>query len=148
MRKSVVLPTWRESPSDELAEPNSAYATITHHDDHRRVVFSGGLATEGDIEDQVRAILERRREALRDFGGCMDDIVLTQYYVLDEHLDRETQASIHEARDEFFEHPHYPASTMVGTSALLAEDAMVELEVEAEIPDDEWDTDVLTENDV
>jgi len=78
----------------------------------------------------------------------MDDVVITRYYVRDEHLDRETQASIHEARDEFFEHPHYPVSTMVGTPSLLAEDALVEVEVEAEIPDNEWEADVLTEEDV
>lgn len=148
MRKTVVLPTWRESPSDELDEPNDAYATITQHETHRRVVFSGGLTVEGDIREQVRTILERRRQALRDFGGSMNDVVMTRYFVRDDQLDRETQAAIHEARDEFFEHPHYPASTMVGTGSLLAEDALVEIEVEAEIPNEEWEVDVLTEEDV
>lgn len=148
MRKTVVLPTWRESPSNELAEPNSSYATIVHHDDHRRVAFSGGLAVEGDVGEQVRTVLARRREALQDFGGSMDDVIVTRYFVRDDHLDRETQAAIHEARDEFFERPHYPASTMVGTGSLLAEDALVEIEIEAEIPNGEWDATVLTEADV
>jgi enamine deaminase RidA (YjgF/YER057c/UK114 family) len=147
MRKTVVLPTWRESPSEELAAPNSAYATITDHDTHRRVAFSGALAVEGDVSDQVRAIFARRREALADFGGSMDDVVVTRYFVREDHLDRETQAAIHEARDEFFEHPHYPASTMVGVGSLLAEDALVEIELEAEIPEGAWDASVLTEDD-
>jgi hypothetical protein len=37
---------------------------------------------------------------------------------------------------------------MVETPSLLAEDALVEVEVEAEIPDNEWEADVLTEEDV
>lgn len=147
MRKTVVLPTWRESPSDELDEPNSSYATITRHENHRRVVFSGSLAVEGDVGEQVRTVLAHRREALEDFGGSMDDVVVTRYFVRSDHLDRETQAAIHEARDEFFERPHYPASTMVGAGSLLADDALVEIEVEAEIPEDEWDATVLTEED-
>jgi len=148
MQKTVVLPTWRESPSDDLDGPNDAYATITDHGTHRRVVFSGGLVTEGDLGDQVRAVLSHRREALRDFGGSMDDAVRTRYLVREEHLDRESQATVHEARDGFFEHPHYPASTMVGVGSLLAEDALVEVELEAEIPEGAWDVEVLTEEDV
>ena len=149
MRKTVVLPTWRESPAGELDEPNSAYATITDHGTHRRVAFSGGLAVEpDDAAEQVRTVLARRREALRDFGGSMDGVVVTRYYVRADHLSRGTQAEIHAARDEFFERPHYPASTMVGVADLLHGDALVEVEVEAEIPEDDWDVAVLTEEDV
>ena len=148
MRKTIVLPTWRESPSEDLAEPNSAYATITHHHEHKRVLFSGGLAVEGEIGEQVRTILTHRQQALQDFGGSMDDVVMTQYFVRDEYLNRETQATIHEVRDEFFQRPHYPASTMVGTASLLAADALVEIELEAEIPHNEWDTTIQTEKDL
>jgi len=148
MRKTVVLPTWRESPSEALEEPNDAYATITRHEHHRRVLFSGGLSTEGGLREQVRTVLGRRREALCDFGGGMDDVVFTRYFVRADRLDRAAQAAVHEAREAFFEHPHYPASTMVGTASLLAEDALVEIELEAEIPDGEWDAGVLTEEDV
>jgi enamine deaminase RidA (YjgF/YER057c/UK114 family) len=147
MRKTIVLPTWRESPSDELDQPNNSYATITQHEGHRRVVFSGSMAVEGDVGEQVREILSHRENALEDFGGSMDDVVVTRYFVRNDHLDRETQARIHEARDEFFEHPHYPASTMVGVGSLLAEDGLVEIEVEAEIPQDAWDATVLTGED-
>ena len=147
MRKTVLLPTWRESPSDDLDEPNSAYATVTDHGDHRRVLFSGGLATDGGVGDQVRTVLRRRRAALRDLGGSMDDVTFTRYFVREAHLDRSTQAEVHEAREEFFERPHYPASTMVGAASLLSADALVEVEVEAEIPEDAWDADVLTEED-
>jgi enamine deaminase RidA (YjgF/YER057c/UK114 family) len=148
MQKTVVLPTFRESPADELDEPNDAYATITDHGTHRRVCFTGGLAVDGGVGEQVRTILDRRRQALADFGGSMDDVVVTRYYVRDEYLSQATQAEIHEAREEFFDHPHYPASTMVGVASLLHPDACVEIEVEAELPEDEWDVAVLTEEDV
>lgn len=144
MHKTVVLPAWQESPSAQLDGPYSAYATVTDHEHHRRVLFSGALAVDGDIAEQVRAILRRRADSLADFGGSMDDVVVTRYFVRADRLDRETQARIHEARDEFFDHPHYPASTMVATPSLLHEDALVEIEVEAEIPNEAWDVDVVT----
>jgi hypothetical protein len=34
---------------------------------------------------------------------------------------------------------------MVGVGSLLAENALVEIEIEAEIPNDAWTTDILTE---
>lgn len=149
MRKTAVLPTWQQTPANDLEHPNSAYATVTEHADHRRVLFSGGLAVEpDDVAGQVRTILARREEALDDLGGSMDDVVVTRYYVRGDQLSRETQGEIHAARDAFFERPHYPASTMVGVSSLLHADALVEVELEAEIPDDEWDVSVLTEEDV
>lgn len=148
MEKTVILPTWRESPADEIEGPNSSYATITRHADHRRVQFSGALAPGDDLAEQVRTVFEHRREALRDLGGSMDDVVTTRYFVRDDHLDRDAQATIHKARDEFFERPHYPASTMVGAGSLLEDDALVEIELVAEIPNDEWDVTVVTEHDL
>lgn len=144
MHKTVVLPEWRTLPhSDEISEPQSAYATVTEHADHRRVLFSGGTHPEGDLREQVRTILEHRRAALNDLGGGMDDVVMTRWFVLADELSREAQAAIHEVRAEFFDHPSFPASTMVGVASLLG-DGIVEVELEAEIPDDSWETDVLT----
>ncbi len=148
MQSRRVLPTWRELPSDNLGGPNDAYATITDHGTHRRVLFPGTIATNGDITEQVRTTLSYRREALQNVGGSMNDVVRTRYLVRKNRFDRGTQGTIHEARDGFFEHPHYPASTMVGVGSLLAEDALVEIEVEAEIPNGEWDVEVLVEDDV
>lgn len=148
MEKTVLLPTWRESPATELDEPNSSYATVTDHGTHRRVVFSGALAVEGELGEQVRTIFDRRREALQDLGGSMADVVITRYYVDADTLSREAQAEIHAARDDFFDAPDYPASTMVGVDSLLAEEALVEIEIEAEIPSESWERTVLTETDL
>ncbi|UPV76007.1 RidA family protein [Halorussus limi] len=144
MQKTVILPEWRTVASDDLDEPKSSYATVTRHADHRRVVFSGALSPEGGLAEQVRTVLSHRERALEDLGGSMDDVVEMQLFVREDALSRETQATIHEVRDEFFERPHYPASTMVGVAALLDPDALVEIAIEAEIPDDEWETEVVT----
>ena len=66
-------------------------------------------------------------------------------FVREEALSRETRSRLHEVRAEFFERPHYPAATMVGVADLLSEDALIEIEIEADIPDNSWDTDVLTD---
>jgi enamine deaminase RidA (YjgF/YER057c/UK114 family) len=144
MDKTVVLPEWRTVASDDLDEPQSAYATVTHRADHKRVVFSGALSPEGSLAEQVRTILAHRKHALEHLGGSVDDVVKMQLFVREEALSREAQATIHEVRDEFFERPHFPASTMVGVASLLDPDALVEIEIEAEVPDDEWEAEVIT----
>jgi len=144
MDKTVSLPEGRSLESDTQTEPASSYGTVTHHADHRRVVLSGSCWPEGDIEEQARGILAHKEAALEDLGGGMDDIVSMQLFVREEVLSREIQTAIHEVRHEFFTRPHYPASTMVGVADLLDSDALVEIEIEAEIPDDDWNTDVLT----
>lgn len=144
MEKTVILPEWRSVDSEALEEPVSSYGTVVDHGDYRRVVFSGGTWPEGDVAEQVRQVLAHRRNALEDLGGSMDDVVSMQFFVLGAVLSRETQARIHEVRDEFFTRPHYPASTMVGVDSLVVADALVEVELEAEIPEDDWDVTVVT----
>lgn len=144
MEKTVILPDGRSLGPDGEIEPASAYGTVTHHGDHRRVIFSGSTWPEGDIREQVRQILAHKEHALADLGGSMDDVVSMQVFVREDELSRETQTAIHEVRHEFFSRPHFPASTMVGVASLLNPDALVEIELEAEIPDDRWRTDVLT----
>lgn len=146
MRKTVLLPTWAESPSDAIDNPPSAYAVVTHKHGYRHVRFSGGTARGDDVADQVRTVLERRRRALQDLGGGLDDVVFIRYYLGADHISRESQAHVHEVIADLFERPDVPAATMVGVADLLGE-ALVELEVEAEIPDEKWDTQVMTEKD-
>lgn len=144
MEKTVIIPDWWTVDSDDLDGASSAYGVVTQRPGYRHVSFSGGMAPEGDIEDQTRTILSHKRDALEAPGGSMDDVVTLRCFVLSEVLSRETQAKIHEARADFFEHSHYPASTMVGVVSLLREDGLVEIELEAEIPDDERDASVIT----
>ena len=145
MRKESILPEWRTVGSEKLDEPATSYGTVTHHLSHKRVLFSGSTWPEGAVTEQVREILTRKERAIEDLDGSMDDVVSMQVYVRDDALSRETQAAIHEICHEFFERPHFPASTMVGVASLINPDALVEIELEAQIPADEWNTDVVAE---
>lgn len=143
MQKTVILPEGRTIDADGADEPASAYGTVVDHGDHRRVRFSGSTMPEGDLEEQVRGILTHKERALADLGGSMDDVVTMRLFVREDVLSPAAQARIHAVRQEFFERPHYPASTMVGVASLLQPDALVEIEIEAEIPADDWDVSVL-----
>lgn len=115
-------------------------AVSTTHETHVRVVFSGTAWPEGDLEHQVRTVLEFVEGGLADVGGSLDDVVMLRWYVREDVLSRETQARIQDVRREFFDPPHYPASTMVGVASLLEDGMQFELEVEAEVPNDDWET--------
>jgi enamine deaminase RidA (YjgF/YER057c/UK114 family) len=144
MKKTVILPEWWTVDSDNLDEASSAYGVVTQRSDHQHVSFSGGMAPEGDVKEQTRTILSHKQDALKQLGGSMDDVTALRCFVLSDILSRETQGQIHEARSEFFDRPHYPASTMVGVASLLHDDGLIEIEIEAEIPEEDWETEVIT----
>lgn len=140
MRRTVLLPAWAESPSPAVEAPPSAYATVTHKSGFDHVRFAGATAPGADgLADQVRRVLERRERALGDLGGGLADVVMTRYFVREDHFSREAQARIHEVRDDLFDRPDVPASTMIAVADLF-DDALVEVEIEAEIPADGWQT--------
>lgn len=147
MRKILLGPGAGSVDSEELDHAISSVGVVTEHDDYTRVVLSGVISREDGLEAQVRDALRFVERALSDAGGTFDDVVATQWYVETDHLDSETQATIHEVRAEFFEAPHYPASTMVGVASVLGEESVFELEVEAEIPDDDWQVDAIVGED-
>ena len=139
MRKTVLGPGFGDVDSDEIDHVRFSFGVATERPNHRRVVLSG-LASEGDdVVEQTRGTLELIERTLADVGGSMDDVVTMRWYVDDSILSRETQTRLHEVRADFFEPPHYPASTMVGAE-LLGEETLVEIEAEAEVPNDGWET--------
>ncbi|WP_458188712.1 RidA family protein [Haladaptatus sp. NG-WS-4] len=147
MKKTVLAPEYADIDSDELDTTASSLGVVTHREGYRKVVLSGALWPEGGLEDQTRTVLEYVREVVcDDLGGSMDDVTSLRFFVRDDVLTPENRTLIHEVRSALFELPHYPASTMVGVASLV-DGAVVEIEVEAEIPDDEWETETLTESD-
>lgn len=146
MEKTVILPgMWGKVNSDIIDEEQMSYGIISHRPGYKKVDFSGAVHPEGDIKEQTRGILAQKQRALSEHGGSFADITMLRMFVRDTILSPETQVRINEARAEFFDRPHYPAATMVGVSELLHEDALIEMEIEAEIPDDEWETEVITD---
>jgi enamine deaminase RidA (YjgF/YER057c/UK114 family) len=110
------------------------------------VTLSGALAPsfEGDVEEQAREILSSVREVIcDDLGGELADVTHLRLFVREDVLDEDARAALHRVRRQTFEWPHYPSATLVGVAALVHEDALVEVEVEAFLPDDGWETEVL-----
>lgn len=143
MRKTLLGPGAGDVESPDLDHATHSVGVATEHANHARVVLSGMASPETGLQDQCRDILDFVERVLADVGGTLDDVVVLRWYVERDTLDRETQGDLHEVREEFFEAPHYPASTMVGVAEILGEESLFELEVEAEIPDGEWQTDAL-----
>lgn len=134
MRKTVLAPGFADSRSDGVPHVVFADGVVTHHADHDRVLLSGAGAPGDTVAEQVTELFLLLDALLADVDGSIDDVVQTRYHVRAEHLDRETQAAVDAVRAEFFEYPHYPASTMVGVADLLGDEMLVEVEIEAEIP--------------
>ncbi|WP_192498287.1 RidA family protein [Halorussus halophilus] len=146
MQKTVLGPGFGEVDSDEIDHARFSFGVATDHPDHKRVVLSG-LAADGEtVGEQTRETLELVERTLADVGGSMDDLVTMRWFVDSSILSRETQTRLHEVRAEFFDPPHYPASTMVGAE-LLGDDVLVEIEAEAEVPNDEWKTTAIVGRD-
>lgn len=147
MKKTVLGPGFGGVESDEIDHVRFSFGVSTNHPDHKRVVLSGLSWDGSDAAEQTRGTLELVERTLTDLGGSMDDVVTMRWYVDRSILSRETQARLHEVRAEFFDPPHYPASTMVGVAELLGDGTLVEIEAEAEIPDEEWETTAIVGED-
>lgn len=147
MEKTVLGPGFGDLDSEKIDHAVFSWGVVTEHVNHRRVCLSDGGWPEGDVQEQTRAILGYVEETLSDLGGSMADIVTMRFYVRSDVLSRGTRTRIHDVRADFFDYPDYPASTMVGVAALLGDEMLVEIEVEAEVPDDEWTVETITESD-
>ncbi|MFC5366918.1 RidA family protein [Salinirubrum litoreum] len=134
MRKTVLAPGFADSRAEGVPHVVIADGVVTHHADHDRVLLSGAGAPGETVAEQVTELFLMLDALLSDIDGSIDDVVTTRYHVLAEQLDRETQADVDAVRAEFFEYPHYPASTMVGVADLLGDEMLVEVEIEAVIP--------------
>ncbi len=105
------------------------------------VYLSGRTATAGDdetivgeddIKEQTRQVIRNLLSALEPVGGTIDDIVRVRVYMTPPFT-TEKFAQIHEARAEFFNKEHYPASTLVVVHSLAREKAMIEIDADAVI---------------
>lgn len=139
MQKTVSGP----DAGDDLGAESTAYAesVAVRHADHTRVHVSGMTSDEPtpDVGEQTRDVLRKIRDAVGEHGGDVRDIVRVRVYVASPHLDQENFEAIHEARREFFEPEHYPASTLVEVAGLIREGRTIEIDADAVVPDDGWD---------
>ncbi len=132
----------------ELADgsaPAMSVGVATERTDGVDVSLSGLIHPEGTPVEQAEVVFEIIEDILtNDLDGAMTDITRLRFYVREEELTADTRRQLHELRREFFDAPAYPAATMVGVSELVHEDAALEIEAEAFVPDEEYEQTVVT----
>jgi enamine deaminase RidA (YjgF/YER057c/UK114 family) len=120
-----------------------AYAeSVVVETPHCKRVFLAGLTSRDpdlDMKGQTRDVLEQIQSDLETVGGNTNDVVRVRVYVDSPNLSEENFQAIHEARSEFFDPDHYPASTLVEISNLVREGKLIEIDSEAIIPKDGWE---------
>ncbi len=122
----------------------SSLGTALHAPDGLDVSLSGLCAPGDDVAAQTRAALSRvRRVVCDDLGGELEDVTRLRVFVREDTLTPETRAALDRVRRQTFEWPTYPAVTTVGVASLGRDDALVEVEAEAFVPYDGWETAVL-----
>jgi enamine deaminase RidA (YjgF/YER057c/UK114 family) len=87
---------------------------------------NGKITAPGDIVEQTRQIFRKFEKLLNSIGGSCDDIVETHDFFTTTENYKGTAA----VRREFFKRS-YPAATGVHVSALLRQDALIEISATA-----------------
>lgn len=94
------------------------------------VAPDGTTAAPGDPYRQAVRCFEIIKDAIEQLGGSLDDVVRTRMYVVDlSHAEE-----IGRAHGEYFRSVR-PVATMVGTSGLVRDDFLVEIEADCIVED-------------
>ena len=92
----------------------------------------GEVVGKGDLRKQTQQAFENVQKALTAAGATFRDVVKTSLFVVG--LKPEHVAIIREVRGRFVSAEHLPASTLVGVSALVGTDWLIEIEAIAVVP--------------
>jgi enamine deaminase RidA (YjgF/YER057c/UK114 family) len=93
----------------------------------------GETVGKGDLRAQTQQAFENVKAALAAVGATFRDVVKTNLYVVG--FKPEQIAVIREVRARYIAADQPPASTLVGVSALVGADWLIEIEAVAVIPD-------------
>ncbi len=89
----------------------------------------GEVVGKGDLKRQTEQAFENLRLALAAAGATWNDVIVTRLYVVG--LAPEHVPIIREVRSRYVSADHPPASTLVGVSALVGADWLIEIEATA-----------------
>ncbi len=89
----------------------------------------GKVVRPGDLKAQTEQAFRNIRIALAAAGASFDDVVKTSIFVVG--LKAEHVPIIREVRGRYVSAEHPPASTLVGVSALVGPDWLIEIEATA-----------------
>jgi enamine deaminase RidA (YjgF/YER057c/UK114 family) len=93
----------------------------------------GEVVGKGDLRAQTEQTFENLKHALTAAGATFRDVVKTNLYVVG--LKPEHFPILREVRARYVSAEHPPASTLVGVSALVGADWLIEIEAVAVIPE-------------
>lgn len=125
-------------------------AVVIEYPDRTEVSMAGVIATdeegnivgENDMKAQTRQVYENIATHLAELGGSLEDVIRHRVFLTtmaDDAVD-----AYHEAHMEFFDEPErFPAGTLIEIDGLVLEEAMIEIEIEAIVPADAWETSVV-----
>ncbi len=107
-----------------------------------RVLFVGGqigwnadqVFETSDFIGQMRQALLNIRDVVTSAGGAVGDIARLTWYVTDKQEYVKRQADVGRAYREVMGY-HFPAMTMVVVAALVEDEALVEIEATAVLPE-------------
>jgi enamine deaminase RidA (YjgF/YER057c/UK114 family) len=107
------------------------YSRAVRHGSVVRVAGTAGLGPDDevvsdDVVEQMRAAIERMKEALADLGSSLADVIMTRVYVKHQR-DIDHVAVVH---GEYFRDIR-PATTIVKVGDFLDNKILVEIEAEA-----------------
>lgn len=94
---------------------------------------AGSVVGKGDLKRQTEQTFENLGLALAAAGATWRDVVVTRLYVV--NLKPEYVPIIREVRSRYVSNEHPPASTLVGISALVGADWLIEVEATAVVAD-------------
>jgi enamine deaminase RidA (YjgF/YER057c/UK114 family) len=81
----------------------------------------------GDMRAQVERVFENLKTCLAAAGATFDDVVKITYFVVD--LKPEHVAHIREVRGRYLNKERPPASSLIGVSALVVPEWLIEIEL-------------------
>ena len=117
--------------------PTFGWSHVVAHSGGRTIYVSGQVGIDargkvvgiGDLRAQTEQAWENVRLALAAVGATMHDLVKTNLYVVG--LKPEHVPILREVRAKFIKAEQPPASTLVGVSALVGADWLIEIEAVA-----------------
>lgn len=103
--------------------------TLIHVSGQSALDAEGNVVGRGDLKRQTEQTFENLRLALAAAGAAWSDVIVTRLYVVD--LKPEHVPIIREVRGRYVAADHPPASTLVGVTALVHPDWLIEIEATA-----------------
>lgn len=130
----------RENRGDDAV---AATAVRTRHANHDHVQLDGFVPPGETPRDQADRGLAFADKLLEEYcGGGLEDVTMIRHYVREDLLP-EAEFQIGAACREYFEPPNLPGTVMVGVSDIVGGDFAVKMEMEATIPHEREETEVV-----